>query len=342
MSKQIDLNPEIKRPMDKANMANDNLALRNLCGFLNNPAVTGAEPPPKGAQLPTIQTEEALDRSGATIAPDPLATMSQPMPAADPGTPAIVDNFNRIFFTGRICVGKDYCAKAVGATIVGFAEPIYYLAKRFLGVGVTADANKDIPGMRAFLQAMGNWGRGTINEKYPVTPARALFVDRIHRLAESGSLPEEYFVEWEKFGEDESLWLNAALARVASQSSSEARLAFTQVRFKNEFTTLQAEGYTHFHVMTSSKSWLERLAKRNLKPDAPALKDTTEQFAAALDQSVIKQISAHKTGPKLHCLWSDSSPPPSTRLWTLAEFCAACSVALPASSDSALDGIMME
>lgn len=342
MSKQIDLNPELKRPLDKANMANDTLALRNLCGFLNNPAVTGAEPPPKGATVFVPETDAAIDRNGATIVSDPLsAVVTSPKPLA-PELPTLDDNLNRIFFTGRICTGKDYCAKAVGATIIGFAEPIYYLAKRFLGVDVNADANKDIPGMRAFLQAMGNWGRGTINEKYPVTPARALFVDRIHRLAESGSLPEEFFVDWKQFGTDESLWLSAALARVAAALPDTTRLAFTQVRFKNEFTTLQSEGYTHFHVMTSSKEWAERLGSRNLKPAAPALRDTTESLAASLDQNVIKQISGSKNGPKLHCIWNSSTPPPSPRLWTLSEFASACSVAPPALTESNPDSIMME
>lgn len=342
MSKQIDLNPELKRPLDKANMANDNLALHNLCGFLNNPAVTGAEPPPKGATVLVPEADAAIDRTGATIVSDPLsAVVTSPKPLS-PELPTVDENLNRIFFTGRICVGKDYVAKAVGATIVGFAEPIYYLAKRFLGVDVTADANKDIPGMRAFLQAMGNWGRGTINEKYPVTPARALFVDRIHRLAESGSLENKYCVEWKQFGLDESLWLNAALSRVETSADAMERLAFTQVRFKNEFTTLQAEGYTHFHVMTSSKEWAERLAKRNLKPAAPALRDTTESLAASLDQNVIKQISGSKNGPKLHCIWNSSTPPPSPRLWTVAEFCAACSVSSPVLTENNPDSIMME
>ena len=38
----------LARPMDRAAMSNDMGILKNLLGLLNNPQVTGAEPPPAG------------------------------------------------------------------------------------------------------------------------------------------------------------------------------------------------------------------------------------------------------------------------------------------------------
>ena len=38
----------LARPMDRAAMSNDMGILKNLLGLLNNPLLTGAEPPPSG------------------------------------------------------------------------------------------------------------------------------------------------------------------------------------------------------------------------------------------------------------------------------------------------------
>lgn len=316
------LNSKPSRPMDPTNLGQDVPALKSLCGFLNSdPDVTGL-------------TKAPVDKTGATMAvQDPLtALLPAPNPVVtQPAAGPPKDDLNRIFFTGRLCVGKDHMASAIGATIFGFSEPLYKIAEYFFGVSVNSQANKDIPGMRAFLQAVGQWGRAVISKEYPLTPARALFTETIRTLGPTVIDPEDALkVDWSSYGRNENIWIDAALARIEASPSS--RLALTNVRFMNEFKRLQADGWTHFHVMCSSKTWSERLAKRDLKTDAPVLKDLSEKLAAALDQSVIKQISMQKLGHKLHVIWNDATPPPSPRLWTVAEFLQACAVAQPVSA----------
>jgi len=339
-----ELTTTLKRPMDKASLGNDSLALNNLCGFLNNPAVTGAEAPPKGAE----PSASLVDKTGATIAKDPLAMITETLPSSaakaleDLAAPPAAESYDRLFFTGRLCVGKDYIAKLCGAQIFGFADPLYAVAKYFFGIEVTSEKNKDVPGMRAFLQAVGQWGRGTVSEKYPYTPARAMFIQAIRGLGLGCEIDPNHDlkVNWSNYGLSENIWLDAALDRIYKAQAS--RVALTNVRFSNEFKRLNNEpGWTHFHVMTSAKEWADRLAKRGLKTDAPVLKDISEIMAHQLDQNVIKQISGQKTGPKIHCIWNSTTPPPSPRLWTVAEFLAACAVT-PATTSDFNDLIMTE
>jgi len=339
-----ELSTTLKRPLEKENMANDSMALNNLCGFLNNPALTGAEAPPKSA-TPTPEPTTALaDKTGATLAPDPLSLVTSTQAAVtkaleDLAAPA--ESYDRLFFTGRLCVGKDYIAKLCGAQIFGFADPLYAIAKHFFGIEVTSEKNKDVPGMRAFLQAVGQWGRGTVSEKYPYTPARALFIQSMRALGLRDIDPDNSLrVNWANYGLTDNIWLDSALERVYLAQA--ARVALTNVRFNNEFKRLNSEpGWTHFHVMTSAKEWADRLAKRGLKTDAPVLKDISEIMSHQLDQNVIKQISGQKTGPKIHCIWNSTTPPPSPRLWTVAEFLAACAVT-PATTSDYNDLIMTE
>ena len=222
----------------------------------------------------------------------------------------------KFFFTGRLGTGKDYVAKALGAKVISFAEPLYAIASALFGITVTSTEGRDIPGVRGFLQAVGQWGRGVVTPEYPLTAERALFVQAIRAGgADRFGHPE---VKWADFGTDPNIWLNAALAR--AEADEAPILAISNVRFLNEFEALQNAGWKGFHVMTSAKSWTERLAAQGLKPDAPQLKDVSEQLAAKLDASVIKQVSAQKTGATLRCIWSDSTVPPSTRLHTIESF----------------------
>jgi hypothetical protein len=325
--------------MDKANLGNDVASINALVGFLNGPALTSAaEGASAGETNPAVAlastTPDASEQAAQANA-NPLIHQKTPvavMPVND--NPAVVApmRFDKIFLTGRLCAGKDYLASKIGAEVEGFSRPLYALAEFFFGVRVTADSNKDIPGMRAFLQAVGQWGRGTVSAAYPLTPARAIFITAIRSLAAAGQFDKSLGVDWDSFGRSDNIWLDAALLRVSM--SNAARHAITGCRYSNEFKRLTEEGWINWHVMTTPNEWHARLAKRNIKPDAPVLKDISEQLAANLDNQVIAEISKRKIGPKLRVVWSSATPPPSSRLWTVAEFLRAANVPYaPATRD---------
>lgn len=250
-------------------------------------------------------------------------------PIAPPAAPVAGSRYvQKLFFTGRLKSGKDYAAKASGATIFGFADPLYSIASHFFGVTVNANEGKDLPGMRAFLQTVGQWGRATVSEQYPLIPTRALFIRAVRAAGDAGALGHEE-VEWPTYGSNPDIWLNACILRADLYLNAHPgdRVAVTNCRFENEFTRLQAEGFEHWHAMCSPKSWAARLAESKLTPESPSVRDTSEQLAAKLDRSVIEQLSAQKTGARLKSIWSDSVPPPSPRLHTVESFLQAVGVA---------------
>lgn len=302
--------------MDKSQMGGDVAALNGLLGMLNDPRITGAELP-RGEQV-TVTT----DKSGATLPPaDPVLAQPvkiKPVNKLPEPKPVVPVNNAKIFFTGLIGAGKDFCAEKTGATIFGFAEPLYHLAEYFFGITVNNNQSKDVPGVRAFLQAAGQWGRNEVTEQYPFTPARACFVSMIRSLGEANRFDPKLEVDWSSYGRNKDIWLNAANARVEKfmAQNPETKVAITNARFKNEFQKLKELGWSHVHVMCSTETRAKRVKVLGDK------KDLSEAMANHLNNDVVRVISAHPNGTKLNCVWNDSATPLSPRLYTLSEFLA--------------------
>jgi hypothetical protein len=237
-----------------------------------------------------------------------------------PAVPKSV-NIQHAFYTGRICSGKDYIAGLTGAHVEGFARPFYSLATFFFGVPVDENTNNNLPGMREFLQRVSLWGGGQVSAQYPYSTERAIFITAVRSLAASGVLEKSLGVDWEQFGRNENIWLDAALARVSgAEGGIGGRVAITSARFANEFKKLSEVGFVNWHVMTTPKEWEARLSARKIQPNDPSLKDVSEQLAASLDNQVVQTISKQKVGPKLRVIWNSDTQPPSPRLWTVSEF----------------------
>lgn len=311
------------RAIDPSKIGPEVGALNNLMTILNNPAITGAAVPKPG------DDEEG---EGATQLPaDPAVAASRvatPKASAAPARRKITGL--KFAFTGRLKSGKDYVAAALNAKIFGFAEPLYALQDHFFGThAVTDPKQKDIPGARQFLQTVGQWGWGALNDKYPLTPARAVFNTMIRSLGAAGVFPAHLQVDWESFGRDKEIWVKAAFRRIDDFMAANPgqRVAIVNARFQHEFNPLKEAGFEHYHIMCSHKTWAERLAKANLTDKSPAVTDISESLAHALDQNVIKQISAQKSGPMLKAIWNDSTQAPSQRLYTLPNFLQEAAIA---------------
>lgn len=293
-------------------------------GALAFPPVPSAAPPPAmggvvfAPPAGVIGSDGAIGPAGTPALEEPQFITDTP-PVAPPPTRTAVQ---KLFFTGRLKSGKDFAAKASGATIFGFADPLYAIATHFFGINVSPTEGKDIPGMRAFLQAAGQWGRNAVSEQYPLTAGRALFIAAVRAAGVAGELSWADTVEWDTYGKNPDIWLNACILRANAflAENPGARVAITNCRFGNEYSRLQAEGFEHWHCMAGPKTWAARLAESKLTPESPSVRDTSEQLAVKLDQNVIKQLSEKKVGPNLKCIWSDPSAAVPSRLHSVASF----------------------
>lgn len=335
---------KLKRPMSREGAGAEVAALNSLLGMMNNPEITGAQVPPgedvkapaPGARITATEVREsaeALDRHRSTlIGRDPVmeagprttrpshpVNLQPPMPANVPVRKPIG---NRIFLTGRIKMGKDYVAAASEAKIFNLADPLYALAEYCFGVTVNANEGKEIPGVRDFLQTAGQWGRGEVNAKYPLTPGRAVFIKFVRALVNEDRL-RDTGVDWRSYGVNENIWLEACVAMTDAYLSQNPgkRVIISGVRFVNEFKFLRAAGWNHYHVMASPATWQKRLVAAKIPETSPSLKDISEGLAASLDNDVTRKISQNRHGNQLHVIWNDPDvAAPSQRLLSLNQF----------------------
>lgn len=301
----------------KMKRSKDNLA--PLLGLLNNPAVTGAE-------LPTGTSDEATPMPGDPIFEAPttvaevLAEANGPMAVRSRVAATDIPQprkplMPRVFTTGRMKVGKDFLLNGAGFDILGFADPLYQLSHYFFG-----EHPKDLT--RDFLQKCGQWGRGDVSPRYPLTPERATFISMVRSLGDSGAFDTfNSEVDFATFGEDKNIWIAALLRRAEKYARAHAQLGVSNCRYQNEFDLLKSAGFTHFHVMASPASWLVRMKKDGLDPNSALAKDVSEKLAMDFDAAVYKTIARQRVGPKLRVVWCDDVVrPPSNRLLTIAEF----------------------
>src|SRR6185295_6639132 len=227
---------ELKKPLDKLNLGTEAAALRGLVGFLNNPEITGAVVPPEAR----AEIAQVFDRRGTSvITTDPVFTsqsspsqsiVSEQSPTASVPPLGSINGISiggKIFFTGRIGVGKDYLANAIGAKVLGFADPMYALVEYLTGVKVTANDGKNIAGIRKMLQQIGQFGRDEVNEQYPYTVERSMFCLMVRSLA-AQKLIDFGGVEWSKYGKNRDLWIDGLLRR---SEVTEGKMAVTNCRF---------------------------------------------------------------------------------------------------------------
>ncbi len=295
--------------------------LEALVGLLNDPNITGAVVPPEArAGTKAVRPVQGVPTPNTVMTSDDTVTQS-PVPPVAAAAPSSVST-QKIFFTGRLKRGKDFCAAQSGSKVVGFAEPMYALATYFFGVPVSAHEGKDLPGCRELLQAIGQVGRGVITPEYPMSLGRAAFVQMVRSLGTMNTPGFCSSVDWKDYGLDTDIWIKSCLLRANAllTESPNVRVGVTNCRFIDEYKALTADGWQPWHVMCSAKTHEDRLARAGIKPNSPALQNVTEHMASRLDAQVTKKISEQPRGPMLHVIWNDNTPPPSPRLYTVNQF----------------------
>lgn len=210
--------------------------------------------------------------------------------------------------------GKDFVAKSANLKIKGFADPIYQLCEFFNGT-----ADKSVPGVRKFLQQIGQWGWGCVSDSYPHTAERAAITRSIRE--QGATMTRDFgWVNWSEFGKRQDFWVNIALTGLAIQSRTLAkkaqdflfpemnqqpgmRLAITNARFAHELQPCLRAGFRHFHVRCSEETRRLRMiaAGYEYRPQDDA--DTSEALAKQFDSDMQDRC----------VVWNDNEPAPAGR-----------------------------
>ena len=211
--------------------------------------------------------------------------------------------------SGLIGSGKDYLAEKLGYTCWGFADPMYEIAEYYFKT-----RDKSLPGMREFLQTIGQWGWGCVNDQYPLTTVRANTIAEIRRNGRNMT-KNFHWVNWDLYGLP-GFWVNILFQRVRELRAKEGydptlakMIAITNVRFAPEYEQAKANDFEHFLILCSEETRRERaLAKGSpLKPSQD--NDTSEQLARSLATTL----------PDESIIWNDHRPMPDGKHYRTTE-----------------------
>lgn len=279
--------PALKRPMDRTAMSNDMGILKNLLGMLNNTALTGAE-------LPT-------DTPAVVQKPEP-----PPTPESPPTAFRLPKNCRRLFLTGAGKSGKNWLSAQVGAHWVELHDPITMMGLDIFG----SDARPE--SLDPFLREVFAFGEGIVSQKYPLTAARALFVEWTR-----SRMTEIFGVSPKNFGTD-GFWISSVIARTDAFLREFPRelAVVTNVETSDQYKALKAAGFANVHVICNNVTRSGRGGTALVDP-----------LVSHIERGITEEISQRPRGPKLRAVWCDPSyAPTSNRLLTVQEFIAGVSL----------------
>jgi len=310
----------LARPLDRNAMSNDVATLRQLAAELNNPYLTGAvvpeeekaalaKPPPTPSEVPVQRSEPAPaliipklpgDRKAFALPPPP------PKPLAPTSTFTLPKGNNRIFFTGHSKAGKSWLAAQVGARVIELEDPIRAMAASSFG------SSAQPADLTPFFNEVFAWGEGTVNKSYPLTGARAMFIESIRSIKDN-SLFE---IPFEEFG-TAGFWSRSLIARVAKflLEFPREKVIVSDVFDADQYQALREGGFLAFHVLCN-----------NITRTARGGTAIVNQLSETIERDLIKQVSAQPNGARLWAVWCDEHyAPPSGRLLTVNDFIAGAS-----------------
>lgn len=253
--------------------------------------------------------------------------------SSDLASPAVHNVPPRLLaLSGLMLAGKDFVAAQCGARCFNPADPIYILAQRILGT-----ADKSAPGVRRFMQLVGQWGWGCVTQDYPHTVERALFIDKLRYMGLEGGwmpFPDQTGMPMDAlldFGRSTDFWINIVLHRMEQvitnqkhrqewlqsggekaqeylaqrpnaleQSRRPLNLCVSSVRYEHELAPLKAAGFVHLLVMCSEETRRERMAAKGYTSSATEVVDISEQLARQLATTLDDR----------HIIWNDHRPRP--------------------------------
>jgi hypothetical protein len=207
-----------------------------------------------------------------------------------------------------MCSGKDYSAIKAGYHCVSIAEPLYRLAAHYMGT-----SDKKIPEVRAFMQALGAWGRGESGPDAVAGKTREEISSEVRtRGSEITGLAS---VDWSKFGTRKEFWLSSAASVAKKMADEGKKVSITNARFPEELEELKKQGFLHVHVVCSEAARLSRAGR----PYNPLIdEDTTEKMAIGFNEKLAASGPA-SLSPSV-VVWSDEGPRPHQAMLTVQSF----------------------
>jgi hypothetical protein len=216
------------------------------------------------------------------VTPNPVAPLAAPQPAASFNLPPV------LFFTGLSGAGKSHLVNLMGAHELKVSDCILALASQFFpSVQHSGD----------FVQTTLIWGAGYTDAKYPISPARLLFVNYARTI-------------WEDFGTP-GFW-QRQIFRDAQKMLAEdgVRVVITTVTDDQTFTYLKEQGAQHWHVMCSPAAMQTR----------PKRQGASAELATKLQQQLQQDLSVRRDGQRLNCIWTSPDVLNPARLYTVPDF----------------------
>jgi hypothetical protein len=343
-----ELTAQPARPMDRNLMGNDASMLRNLCGTLNNPNITGAVIPPEEkitqitAPMPMQMTAPPSSplaaavrremRQAAVVLQENTLTPAQ----AAPLTPHQKKEAKQVVIQTVATVFAAPQPSDVGNPVSHTpAKRIFFTGHPFSGkmwlagqikarvfsfadpiFSLATSAFGDIEDrllLGGFVREVTAWGEGLVTPDFPLTAARAMFCDKVHESGNDGY--QLMGVPVAEFGTP-GFWAASLLARVAQhiKENPAATVAVTDIQTPEQYKTLRDAGFRPYHVACHNNTRAKRGAAAN----------DFSRVAAMIEQDITNKLSRSPKGEKLWCIWNDTeSAAPSQRLLTLQEFLAA-------------------
>lgn len=208
----------------------------------------------------------------------------------------------KIGLVGPLGVGKDYCAAKLGGTIIGFADPLYALGDFLLNHqpdGYCRD--KTNPGVRGLLQQLGQYGRGTVNERYPLTLERLASVALVASLGDKDGGLKGFGVNWRDYGSNPDIWVDALLRRA---ERIEGRVVVTNLRFQNEVEALRKAGFLILGVVCRRSELARRQGDRTTANDTHDVSEELGKrvFSAYFHEDCPSEVNGY--------IWNDEGPAP--------------------------------
>lgn len=210
-----------------------------------------------------------------------------------------LQKFKRVAFVGPLGVGKDHVAAQLGGTVIGFADPLYQLARVFFPHVNCAD--KTAPGVRALLQQLGQYGRGTVSERYPLTAERGLVEASIRMTAGQADTLSRFGVNWNDFGRNPDIWVEALIFRA---SQIDGKVLVTNCRFENELEALRKAGFVTVGVACKRSTLAQRQNGRATANDTHDVSENLGKraFEAFFHQTLAQEVDGY--------VWNDEGPAP--------------------------------
>lgn len=208
----------------------------------------------------------------------------------------------KIGLVGPLGVGKDYCAAKLGGTVIGFADPLYALGDFLLDHqpdGYCRD--KTNPGVRGLLQQLGQYGRGTVNERYPLTLERLASVAVVAGLCGKDDGLNGFGVNWEDYGRNQNIWVDALLRRA---ERIKGRVVVTNLRFENEVEALRKAGFLILGVVCYESTLARRQEGRASASDTSDVSEELGRrvFSAYRHDDHPQEVDGY--------IWNDEGPAP--------------------------------